>query len=488
MPDPRSTRRPEHALALAFAMIASAAATRSPAILAAIGVAGAVAMRLRRVPLGRALQRLRATALVVGGAIALGAFASRGHALRDGGTLAARVLDAALWATWLVATHTAIELDGALRAVGVPRGLVALLPLTRRFGAQLQATMRSAWNASALRGGFRDARSTASSVGAIAGLLLVRALDRTERTALALDLRGGEDALFAGERRLLVDVVARRRRGLRRAVDRGSSASRAGRAMTALAVHVDSIGYVADVAALRDVHLEAASGEAIAVLGGNGAGKTALLHFVVGALCSKNGRTTVHGQRVASSRDAVRAGVGLVVQDPDDQLLGATVRQDVSLGPRNLRLDEAEVSARVDAALATVGIESLADREIESLSFGERKRTCLAGVLAMRARAAPRRADGRPRPAGGGGSSATRSGSSQRVGPRSSSPRTRWISSRASHRASCSSASAASCSTASCAISSARPICSLARACAAPGPRSSGPRYANTERPPRALH
>jgi len=156
--------------------------------------------------------------------------------------------------------------------------------------------------------------------------------------------------------------------------------------VTALAVHAESIGYVAEVAALRDVHLEAAPGEAIALLGGNGAGKTALLHFIAGAIHSRGGSVAVYGDRIASPRDAVRAGLGLVVQDPDDQLLGATIGHDVALGPRNLGLGEAEVPSRVQAALATVGIASLADREIESLSFGERKRACLAGVLAMHAR------------------------------------------------------------------------------------------------------
>jgi len=156
--------------------------------------------------------------------------------------------------------------------------------------------------------------------------------------------------------------------------------------VTALSVHADAIGYVDHVAALRDVHVEAMPGEAIALLGGNGAGKTALLHFIAGALPSKNGRASVYGERIRSARDAVRAGLGLVVQDPSDQLLGATVAHDVALGPRNLGLAESEVSARVAAALATVGINPLADREIESLSFGERKRTCLAGVLAMKAR------------------------------------------------------------------------------------------------------
>ena len=156
--------------------------------------------------------------------------------------------------------------------------------------------------------------------------------------------------------------------------------------MTVLAVRAERLGYVPGVAVLSDVALEVTAGEAVALLGGNGAGKTALLHFVAGALPWKTGRVAVKGRRIESPRDAVRAGVGLVVQDPDDQLLGATVREDVALGPQNLGLAPAEVESRVEGALASVGIASLADREVEALSFGERKRTCLAGVLAMRPR------------------------------------------------------------------------------------------------------
>jgi cobalt/nickel transport system ATP-binding protein len=156
--------------------------------------------------------------------------------------------------------------------------------------------------------------------------------------------------------------------------------------MSALLVRAETVGYSAEIPVLHNVNLEAEPGEVIALFGGNGAGKTTLLHFIAGALTSKNGYASIFGRRITSSRDAARAGVGLVVQDPNDQLLGSTVREDVALGPRNLGLDPSAVSIRVAEALASVGIEALADRQIESLSFGERKRASLAGVLAMRAR------------------------------------------------------------------------------------------------------
>jgi cobalt/nickel transport system permease protein len=201
MADERSQREPAQSLAFAGAMIAGAVSTHSLGVLGAIAVIGVAAMRVRRVPLRRFVARLRATALVVGGAILLRSLTSNAHAFRDGASLAARVFDAALWATWAVGTGTPLALDAGLRALGAPRGLVALIALTRRFGTQLVRTVRSAWNATALRGGFRSLRTTASSVGSIAGVVLVRALDRAQRAQLALDLRGGDGALFASEAR-----------------------------------------------------------------------------------------------------------------------------------------------------------------------------------------------------------------------------------------------------------------------------------------------
>ena len=134
---------------------------------------------------------------------------------------------------------------------------------------------------------------------------------------------------------------------------------------------------------LRGLALAIERGERVAVVGGNGAGKTTLLKALMG-LIPVDGTLSVAGRRIRRAEDAVAAGVGLVFQDPDDQLFGATVAEDVRFGPRNQRLDARAVGRRADAALAAVGLAALADRPLEELSFGEKKRACLAGVLAMR--------------------------------------------------------------------------------------------------------
>ncbi|XXY45242.1 energy-coupling factor ABC transporter ATP-binding protein [Sorangium sp. So ce269] len=154
----------------------------------------------------------------------------------------------------------------------------------------------------------------------------------------------------------------------------------------AIALRAPAIGYRGGEPVLRDVRLDVAEGESVAVLGGNGAGKTALLRTLVGLLPTPGGGVEIAGRRVGSPSDAVAAGAALVLQDPDDQLLGATLLDDVLFGPRNLGLPAPEARRRAEAALSAVQIAHLADRAIEALSFGERKRACIAGMLAMQPR------------------------------------------------------------------------------------------------------
>jgi cobalt/nickel transport system ATP-binding protein len=134
---------------------------------------------------------------------------------------------------------------------------------------------------------------------------------------------------------------------------------------------------------LAGVDLIVERGERVAVLGANGSGKTTLALHLVGALEREAGSVVVAGRPVVREHLAdVRRRVGLVFQDPDDQLLLPTVTADVALAPRNQGLPAAEVEARVAAALDVVGLADVAERAPEHLSLGERRRIALAGVLA----------------------------------------------------------------------------------------------------------
>ncbi|MFC8370766.1 energy-coupling factor ABC transporter ATP-binding protein [Streptomyces sp. NPDC057238] len=140
---------------------------------------------------------------------------------------------------------------------------------------------------------------------------------------------------------------------------------------------------------LSGLDFEVREGRALALLGRNGSGKTTLMRLLSGGLRPDSGELTVEGRAVRYNRKgltALRTTVQLVVQDPDDQLFAASVGQDVSFGPLNLGLPDAEVRARVAESLAALDITALADRPTHLLSYGQRKRTAIAGAVAMRPR------------------------------------------------------------------------------------------------------
>ncbi|MFF6785200.1 ATP-binding cassette domain-containing protein [Streptomyces sp. NPDC012510] len=150
-----------------------------------------------------------------------------------------------------------------------------------------------------------------------------------------------------------------------------------------------SFAYEDGPAVLSDLDFEVPEGRALALLGRNGSGKTTLMRLLSGGLRPRTGELTVEGQPVRYDRKGLtrlRTTVQLVVQDPDDQLFAASVAQDVSFGPLNLGLPDERVRARVDEALAALDITALADRPTHLLSFGQRKRTAIAGAVAMRPR------------------------------------------------------------------------------------------------------
>jgi cobalt/nickel transport system ATP-binding protein len=138
--------------------------------------------------------------------------------------------------------------------------------------------------------------------------------------------------------------------------------------------------------ALRSVDLTVAEGERVGLIGPNGAGKSTLLLHLNGLLPETwpgQGTVTVAGVQVGpDTLHQVRRAVGFLFQDPNDQLFCPTVLEDVAFGPQQLGLDAGEVRERVASALATVGIAGFERRAPHHLSAGEKRRVCLAGVLA----------------------------------------------------------------------------------------------------------
>ncbi|WP_179471132.1 energy-coupling factor ABC transporter ATP-binding protein [Mycolicibacterium vinylchloridicum] len=155
--------------------------------------------------------------------------------------------------------------------------------------------------------------------------------------------------------------------------------------MTAPAIHIEGLRYryPDGRVALDGVDLSIAPGERVAILGPNGAGKTTLMLHLNGVLSATSGDVEISGIPLSRKtlRD-IRRRVGLVFQDPDDQLFMPTVAQDVAFGPANFGVTGDELAARVAAALDVVSMTEHADRSPAHLSGGQRRRAALATVLA----------------------------------------------------------------------------------------------------------
>ena len=154
---------------------------------------------------------------------------------------------------------------------------------------------------------------------------------------------------------------------------------------TAVRLQDVAYAYPDGTPALSGVSLAIAPGERVALLGPNGAGKSTLMLHLNGILRPKSGSVSVGGTALTdASVTDVRRRVGLVFQDPDDQLFMTTVYDDVAFGPMNAGCDDTETDHRVHEALHAVGLAEVASKSGHHLSFGQRKRIALATVLAMR--------------------------------------------------------------------------------------------------------
>jgi len=136
--------------------------------------------------------------------------------------------------------------------------------------------------------------------------------------------------------------------------------------------------------ALNGIDFEAKRGKKTAIIGPNGSGKSTLFLHFNGLYRPTAGEVYVNGEEITDKNiDTIRRTVGLVFQDPDDQLFAPTVRDDVAFGPANLGLSGSEIDARVEDVLMMLGIHDLRDRNVDNLSGGQKKTVAIAGVLAM---------------------------------------------------------------------------------------------------------
>mgnify|MGYP005853257759 CR=1 FL=1 len=143
--------------------------------------------------------------------------------------------------------------------------------------------------------------------------------------------------------------------------------------------------YPAGVHAINGVSLTISKGEKVAILGPNGSGKSTLILLMAGLLTPQQGEIKIFETKTTSKAfQSLRQRIGLVFQDPDDQLFTPSVIEDIEYGPKNLRLPESDVKQRSMEVLSKIGIHHLKDRPPHRLSFGEKKKVSLATALVLK--------------------------------------------------------------------------------------------------------
>lgn len=148
-----------------------------------------------------------------------------------------------------------------------------------------------------------------------------------------------------------------------------------------------SFTYPDGTQALKNINIEIEKGEKVAIIGPNGAGKSTLFSHFNGLTEPTSGCVKIEGKLISFEKDEllkVRQKVGIVFQDPNDQLFAPTVKEDIAFGPMNLGLSYDEVEKRVEDALKMVGMENYEDKTPHHLSGGQQKRIAIAGIIAMK--------------------------------------------------------------------------------------------------------
>ncbi|MCL6581572.1 MAG: ATP-binding cassette domain-containing protein [Firmicutes bacterium] len=303
--------------------------------------------------------------------------------------LVLRVAVSVLAVGLVVETTPAGRLLPGLVSLGFPPFVVGTAELTLRYLGLVQSElerMRRARRARLER--LRSVLTPAGlrHAGSLIGAFFLRCLDRGERVDLAWRARLN-DLRFGGHgRRVQGRGVPGNASGDCRVVPSADAPASPSEALPAVRVSGVAYRYGDGTWGLRGVSLTVPVGSRTAILGPNGAGKSTLGLVLAGLVAPTEGRVALFGRELdGSAATWAPRLVGLVFQDPDDQVLAPSVGEDVRLGPLNLGLPPEEADRRARRALERVGLgwDALAGRPPQRLSLGQRKRVALAGVLAM---------------------------------------------------------------------------------------------------------
>lgn len=252
------------------------------------------------------------------------------------------------------------ETLNTMRSFGLPALLTDMTLLAWRYLFETGTMLATMDRAMRLRG--FDARRLSwrglQTWAALAGTLIIRSYEQSERVYAAMKLRGYGQTQQPTEQ-----------------------PSTTTEDTPALAIHDLSFAYPQQQPILADVSLTIQPGERVGLIGPNGAGKTSLFMLVGGVLQPTGGTINVFGKTI--NKGAFNPAIGLVFQNPNDQLFSPAVRDDVAFGPLNMGLPADEVERLVQEALRTTGTLALADRPPHHLSGGEKRMVAIASVLTM---------------------------------------------------------------------------------------------------------
>lgn len=294
----------------------------------------------------------------------------------QGLSAAARVASDMSWMAVVFLTTPFNRVMEALKWFRVPAILIDTIGMTYRYAFLLIEEFHHMRDAARSRGGFRGYRNKQRSTAMILAQVILRAYDRANRIQTAMVSRGANAEKSSDHPGSQESQACPNRCDV---TPEFSDTTGAILSCTDL-----SFGY-RGTPILEDINFTVDQGEVVVLCGPNGAGKTTLLKLLAGIMTPSQGEIRLSGKPLnRDNRNNAFRYVGILSQDPNDQLFCTHVWEDIAYGPKNLGFEEDEVGRLVNTAMELMEVEHLAQRPIHRLSYGEMKRVGLAGIIALR--------------------------------------------------------------------------------------------------------